>query len=149
MGVVSIQTAIEASTEVPAGKGEWSRRDRGWADTPRRLGCRRCLRIVEDNWLRQGASKNQGGGLSETEEELFRRVQDLRNALVHFTADVDVETVKMELAWVLIGSLGMFAAGEERDQGEMQTHARFLDPENFKRLTNFRAVSGPVGRLRN
>ena len=86
-------------------------------------------------------------GLTETEEELFRRAQDLRNALVHFTADVDVVEVRMELSWVLIGALGMFAAGEERDQGEMQTHARFLDPKNFERLTNFPAVSGPIGRL--
>ena len=79
----------------------------------------------------------QDEGFSETERELFRRAQDLRNALVHFTARVDVEEVRMELAWVLIGALGVFAAGEERDQGEFQTHARFLEPDVFERLTKF------------
>ena len=74
---------------------------------------------------------------SETERELFLRAQNLRNGLVHFTAEVDVDEVRMELAWVLIGALGIFAAGEEREQGEFQTHARFLDPDVFERLTNF------------
>ena len=37
----------------------------------------------------------------------------------------------------LIGTLGMFATGQKRDQGEMQTHARFLDSDVFERLTNF------------
>ena len=76
-------------------------------------------------------------GLNETEEELFRRVQDLRNALVHFTAAVDVGEVRMEMAWVLIGALGSFAGGQERDEGEMQSHARFLDQKNFDCLPNF------------
>ena len=70
-------------------------------------------------------------GFSDTERELFLRAQNLRNALVHFTAEVDVDEVRMELAWVLIGALGMFAAGEEREQGEFQTHARFLHPDVF------------------
>lgn len=77
-------------------------------------------------------------GFSVTEQELFRRAQNLRNALVHFTAKVDVDEVRKELAWVLVGALAIFAAGEEREQGEFQTHARFLDPDLFERLTNFR-----------
>lgn len=80
----------------------------------------------------------QDEGFSEIERELFRRAQELRNALVHFTASVDVDEVRMELAWVLVGALGIFAAGQERDQGEFQTHSRFLEPDVFERLTNFR-----------
>ena len=76
-------------------------------------------------------------GFSESEQELFSRAQNLRNALVHFTAVVDVDEVRMELAWVLIGALAIFAAGEERELGEMQTHDRFLDPDIFGRLTRF------------
>jgi hypothetical protein len=72
------------------------------------------------------------------EEELVGRVQQLRNSLVHFAADVDLDEVRMDLVWLLIRALGIFAAGQERDQGEMQTHARFLDPTNFQRLINFR-----------
>ena len=79
----------------------------------------------------------QHEGFSKTERELFRRAQNLRNALVHFTAEVDVDEARMEVAWVLIGALGIFAAGEEREQGEFQTHARFLAPDVFERLTNF------------
>lgn len=74
---------------------------------------------------------------SEIEEELVSRVQQLRNSLVHFSAEIDINQVRMDLAWLLIRALGMFAAGQERDQGEMQTHARFLDPANFHRLINF------------
>ena len=73
----------------------------------------------------------------ETDRELFGRVQYLRNSLVHFTAKVDVELVRMEVAWLLIRVLAIFAAGQERDQGEMQTQDRFLEPSNFKRLTSF------------
>jgi hypothetical protein len=43
----------------------------------------------------------------------------------------------MDLAWLLTRALGMFAAGHERDQGEMQNHGRFLDMGNFHRLTHF------------
>lgn len=70
------------------------------------------------------------------EEELIDRVQQLRNSLVHFAADIDVHELRMDVAWLLIRALAMFAAGQERDQGEMQTHARFLDPVNFSLLIN-------------
>ena len=76
--------------------------------------------------------------ISEIEEQLFQRAQRLRNALVHFTAEVDIEDVRQDIAWVLIRALAMFAAGPERDQGEMQTHARFLDEDNFDRLTSLK-----------
>lgn len=75
--------------------------------------------------------------ISDTERQLFQRVQRLRNALVHFTAQVDVKEVREKIAWVLIRALAMFAAGPERDQGEMKTHARFLDADNFRHLTNY------------
>jgi hypothetical protein len=47
-------------------------------------------------------------GFSEVEEDLIGRVQRLRNSLVHFAAEVDVEQVRMELAWLLIRVLAMF-----------------------------------------
>lgn len=34
--------------------------------------------------------------------------------------------------------LAMFAAGPERDQGETQTHARFLDADNFQRVIGYK-----------
>ena len=75
--------------------------------------------------------------INEAEHLLFQRAQRLRNALVHFTARVDVEEVRQDIAWVLIRALAMFAAGPQRDHGEMNTHARFLDADNFHRLTNY------------
>ena len=71
-------------------------------------------------------------------QQLFERAQRLRNALVHFTAKVDVEEVRQDIAWVLIRALAMFAAGPERDQGKMQTHARFLDADNFHQLISYK-----------
>ena len=75
--------------------------------------------------------------INEIEHQLFKGAQHLRNSLVHFTAQVDVEEVRQEIAWVLIRALAMFAAGPERDHGEMNTHARFLDADNFRRLTSY------------
>ena len=139
VGVVSIQTAVELLLKyrlVTDGglrsivKGSIPRGDLVAAASSGRL---RTIGYSE------GLKKiRQDESFSETERELFGRAQNLRNALVHFTADVDVDEVRMELAWVLIGALGIFGAGQDRDQGEMQTHATFLDQDVFERLTNFR-----------
>ena len=138
VGVVSIQTAIELLLKYRLMKehglesivsGPFPEGDLVAAASSGRLrtiGYGRGLEIVREQ-----------EGFSETEQELFRRAQYLRNALVHFTAEVDVDKVRMELAWVLIGALAIFAAGEERELGKMQTHARFLDPDVFGRLTRF------------
>lgn len=138
VGVVSIQTAIELllkyrlikdggfSSIVNGSIPEGDLVAAASSGRLRTIGYGQSLKII-----------GQHEGFSETERELFRRVQNLRNALVHFTAEVDVNEVRMELAWVLVGALGIFAAGEEREQGEFQTHARFLDPDVFERLTNF------------
>lgn len=90
------------------------------------IGYGECLTAIQENET-----------FTETDRELVARVQQLRNSLVHFTAKVDVEAVRMDVAWILIRVLGMFAAGQERDQGEVRNYARFLDPGNFKRLTSF------------
>jgi uncharacterized protein YutE (UPF0331/DUF86 family) len=94
----------------------------------RTIGYGGCLKKIQENEC-----------FSETERKLVHRLQDLRNSLVHFTADVDVEDVRMDAAWMLIRALGMFAAGHERDCGEFQNHRRFLTEVNFKALTSFRA----------
>lgn len=138
VGVVSIQTAIELMAKYRLVKERGlSAIVRGTPPTGdliaaavsgslKTIGYGECLRAIREN-----------EGFTETEEELVGRLQQLRNSLVHFTAEVDVAAVRMDAAWLLIRALGMFAAGQERDQGEMQTHARFLEPANFERLTSF------------
>ena len=137
-GVVLIQTAIELLAKYRL------IRERGLGAIVR--GTAPSDNLIEA--VAAGSLKTIGygeclGAIRETEaftkmeEELVARVQRLRNALVHFTAEVDAEGVRMDVAWLLIRALGMFASGEERDQGEMQTHARFLSPANFGRLTSY------------
>lgn len=137
-GVVAIQTAIELMAKyrlvreqgieaivrgtLPSGDFVTA----AVSGSLRTIGYGECLKAIRE-----------AEAFTSMEEELVGRVQQLRNALVHFAAQVDVEGVRMDLAWLLIRALGMFAAGQERDQGEMQTHARFLDPANFERLINF------------
>jgi uncharacterized protein YutE (UPF0331/DUF86 family) len=94
----------------------------------RTIGYGGCLKKIQEN-----------EGFSGTELEMVHRLQDLRNSLVHFTADVDVEDVRTDAAWMLIRALGMFAAGQERDCGEFQNHRRFLNEANFRTLTSFGA----------
>ena len=85
-----------------------------------------CLRkVCEYEWI------------SETEHELFLRTQSLRDSLVNFDSEIEVEEIRIELAWCLIGALAVFGAGQERDQGEMQTHRRFLAQDVFDRLISF------------
>ncbi len=77
-------------------------------------------------------------GFSEIEDELIERVQQLRNKLAHFAAEIDISETRNDLTWVLIRALAMFAAGADRDQGEFQDHRRFLDGHNFMALTAFK-----------
>ena len=138
VGVVSIQTAIELLLKYRLVKesgfssivnGSVPKGDLVAAATSGRLrtiGYSQGLKEIQ-----------QQEGFSKTERELFLRAQNLRNALVHFTAEVNVDEVRKELSSVLIGALAIFAAGEEREQGEFQTHARFLDLDVFERLTKF------------
>ena len=138
VGIVSIQTAIELMAKYRLV------RERGLSaivrGTPpegdliaaavsgslKTIGYGECLKAIQEN-----------EDFTEMERELVARVQQLRNSLVHFTAKVDVGAVRMDVARLLVRALGMFAAGQERDQGEMQNYARFLDPGNFERLTSF------------
>lgn len=76
-------------------------------------------------------------GINEADEELIRRLQQLRNALVHFAAEIDIVDVRNSTAWLLIRVLAMFAAGQDRDIGEWQTHRSFLDADTFSSLINF------------
>ena len=85
-----------------------------------------CLRkVCEYEWI------------SDLKQELFLRTQSLRDSLVNFGSDIEVEEIRIELAWCLVGALAIFGAGQERDQGEMQTHRRFLVQDVFDRLTSF------------
>jgi len=92
----------------------------------RTIGYGECLKAIRED-----------ESFTEMEDELIRQVQDLRNSLVHFAAELDVSEVRMQLAWLLIRALGMFAAGRDRDHGEFENHARFLDPENFRQLVAY------------
>lgn len=74
---------------------------------------------------------------TETDLDLIKEIQNLRNALAHFAADVDVADIRKTMAWLLIRVLAMFAAGEDRDIGEFQTYRSFLDPDTFSALINF------------
>lgn len=94
----------------------------------RTIGYGACLQKIEEQ-----------EGFSKTEKYLARKLQELRNSLIHLTADVDVEDVRRYAAWMLVRALGMFAAGEERDGGEFQNYSRFLNEANFKALTNYGA----------
>ncbi len=76
-------------------------------------------------------------GLSETELDLVRVLQDLRNSLVHFTADIDAVDVRRDAANLLVRALSMFAAGADRDNGDFRSHRRFLNETNFQTLTNY------------
>lgn len=76
-------------------------------------------------------------GLSETELDLVRVLQNLRNSLVHFTADIDAVDVRRDAANLLVRALSMFAAGADRDNGDFQSHRRFLNEINFQTLTNY------------
>jgi hypothetical protein len=94
----------------------------------RTIGYGACLKKIENR-----------EGFSKAERDLAHKLQELRNSLIHLTADVDVEDVRTHAAWMLVRALGMFAAGEERDYGGFQNHCRFLDGANFKALTNYGA----------
>lgn len=138
VGIVSIQTAVELMAKYRLVK------ERGLAGIVRgnppegdlvaaastgalkTIGYGECLRAIQKDER-----------FTEMERDLVAHVQQLRNSLVHFTAKVDVEAVRMDLAWLLIRALGMFAAGEERDQGQMLNYACFLDRGNFERLTRY------------
>ena len=85
-----------------------------------------CLRKVQEyEWI------------SETDKELFLRAKTVRDALVNSYLDIDVEGIRIDLAWCLAGALAIFGAGQERDQGEMQTHRRFLAQDVLDKLINF------------
>jgi len=140
VAIISIQTAIEllakyklirefglssiVSGKVPDEPIELASRK----GNLRTIGYGACLKKIQDN-----------EGFSTTEFDLVHRLQNLRNSLVHFAADVDVEEIQVDAAWMLIRALGMFAAGHERDVGDFESHRRFLSDANFKTLTNFRA----------
>jgi hypothetical protein len=76
--------------------------------------------------------------LSEEDSDLIRELQNLRNALVHFSAEVSVDAVRKTCAWLLIRILAMFASGDNRDIGEFQDYRRYLSESNFNKLVQFR-----------
>jgi hypothetical protein len=137
-GIVLVQTAIELMAKYrlirerglavvirgPLPSGDLLKAARG--GTLRTIGYGECLEII-----------SRDEAFTEIEWDLVKRVQQLRNALVHFAADFKLDEMRMDVAWLLIRALAMFAAGEERDQGEMQTHGRFLEAANFQTLINY------------
>ena len=139
VGVVAIQTAIELLAKYRLVKEKGIRAIvRGVLPSADLLTAARSgsLRTIGYGECLKAIRKDEA--FTQMEEELVDRVQQLRNSLVHFAAEIDVHEVRMDVAWLLIRALAMFAAGHERDQGEMQTHARFLDPVNFSLLINFK-----------
>ena len=77
------------------------------------------------------------GEITKNDIEVIGRLQNLRNALVHFAASIDIADVRVNAAFILVRVLAMFAAGEDRDTGEFQNHQSFLDPDNFSSLVSF------------
>ena len=138
VAIISIQTAIELLVKyrlirqfglssivrgnVPEGPIEKASRE-GRLYT---IGYSECLKRIQEE-----------EAFSEAERKLVRGLQNLRNSLVHFTADIDVLDVRRDAASLLVRSLSMFAAGAERDDGQFQTHSRFLNDMNFQTLTNY------------
>lgn len=72
--------------------------------------------------------------LSKYDREMLKQIQLLRNSLSHFGSDVDVSNVRQSVCWLLVRVLAIFAAGNDRDQAEFQSHASFLNEKNFDRL---------------
>jgi hypothetical protein len=75
--------------------------------------------------------------LNEMDAELVRDVARLRNRLVHFSAEVDLQEVRVTAAHLVLKGLNRFAAGQTRDIGEFQNHCSILTRENFIVLTTF------------
>ena len=83
------------------------------------------------------AALNDIEPLNEMDTELVREVARLRNRLVHFAADVDLQEVRVTAAHLVLKGLNRFAAGQTRDIGQFQNHSRVLTKENFHTLTTF------------
>lgn len=138
LGIVSIQTAIELLLKYrlvkeagfkPIVRGRMPKTDLANAASSRKLetiGFAESLQKIHEYEY-----------LSDMDQELLEHVRNLSFALVNFTANVDLEEVKHQLAWALVGVLAKFAAGHDRDQGEMQNHRRFLESDVFNYLVNF------------
>lgn len=76
-------------------------------------------------------------GLRDDEKRLIYELVNVRNDLVHFAADIDPESVKINCVHSLARVLSIFALGEARDVGEMEDYRRFLTESNFTKLINF------------
>ncbi|MBU9663871.1 hypothetical protein KTF22_18515 [Burkholderia multivorans] len=76
-------------------------------------------------------------GLRDDEKSLINELVGLRNDLVHFSSEIDPESVKLNCVHILARVLSMFALGEARDVGEMEDYRRFLSEPNFQELINF------------
>lgn len=138
LAIVSLQTAVELFAKqrlvVDYGLVSILRGARPGGDllaaaksgAMRTIGFGEALKVIESD-----------EGFADGDREVITNAQQLRNALVHFAAEVEVSEIRHEMAWLLVRVLAMFAAGQRRDQGEMQSHAQFLEPTNFHALINF------------
>ncbi len=89
------------------------------------IGFDQCFKLISDL-----------EGLSDWQRDLVHEHQKLRNTLVHFAGELEVEDAQRAVAGLLVQVLALFAAGTDRDLPEMQTHRQFLDRRNFEYLTS-------------
>lgn len=138
LAVISIQTSVELLAkyrlvrddglqaiidgELPSGRVEQAAKDGKF----KTIGFGKALSLIREREM-----------LQEFEKSLIKELVSLRNALVHFSSEVDPQDVKQTCAHILARVLAMFALGEEREYGEMTDYRRFLSEENFEALINF------------
>lgn len=74
-------------------------------------------------------------GLLDWDRYVIDEMAAIRNSLVHFTAEIDLERLKLQCNAIACTALAMFAMGQARDHGEMNNYRVFLSESNFRRLT--------------
>lgn len=72
--------------------------------------------------------------LGEWERHLIANLQKQRNTLVHFARTIDPEQARQSIAGLLVYVLALFAAGQDKDAPQAETHERFLDKDGLKAL---------------
>jgi hypothetical protein len=139
IAVVSIQTAVELFAKyrivqelgfaqiirkgnVPRGGNLLVSAKQGHFST---LGYDACLeKVAELEWL------------GDWQRELIGELQRMRNTLVHFAGELDVEDTRRAVSALLVQVLALFAAGRARDEPEMSDHRQFLSQGSFDALTS-------------
>ncbi len=74
-------------------------------------------------------------GLLDWDRYVIDEMAAMRNRLVHFTAEIDLERLALQCYAIACTALAMFAMGRARDNGEMSDYRMFLSESNFRGLT--------------